>query len=91
MAREWFAEPDREKRSVDFAGQLSRDFEQLFEPPCPACPRACDDELVALVVLTHEFVCLAFTHVNWRRVADELLERFKPRHLGCYLFNTSIN
>src|SRR5262245_21334455 len=63
--RQWIrSERDPERRAVDFAVQLGTDFE--------AMAKSFTDPLLK------DWLSLAASHVNWRRVAEKLLERFSP-------------
>jgi len=63
--RRWIrGERDPQRRAVEFAVQLDRDFKALAAAIC--------DPLV------RDWLGLAVQHVNWRRVAEKLLARFSP-------------
>jgi hypothetical protein len=74
------AEPNRDKRATDFAAALRDD---LIKDIVPSVER--------LPYLDRELMYEALMHTNWRRVAEELLDRFTPKRLAGYLSTPSIN
>jgi hypothetical protein len=77
---EWYLhEPeDADRRALGMARALRRDFERLFEALCrPRHREPHGGRTVAALV--HGFVEAALLDVNWRRVAEALLERLRPR------------
>jgi hypothetical protein len=74
------AEPDRDKRATDFASALREDLIKEIVPSFERLPH-----------LENELMYEALMHVNWRRVAEELLDRFSPKLLAGYCSTPSIN
>jgi hypothetical protein len=58
---------DRDRAAIEFAMQLATDFKSMY------CPRPCRG-------FVESFMKLGLKRVNWRTVAEYLLDRFAPTH-----------
>jgi hypothetical protein len=71
------AEPCSEKRACRYAEVLANEY--------GARGKTCDPDLADVLLDA------ALEHVQWSKVAAELLERHRPRHRPTYLLATSVN